>query len=291
MKHLFLLLILMVQPHAFAKEKVVTTFSVLENIVSLLGGNQIKVENLVPAGVDPHLFEPGPKEILKVRTSKLLFANGLQFEPWLNGLVKAAPGSLVVVYASRKVKPRTLGYNGLQVEDPHAWNSPNELISYVEVIAEELIKAFPKDAAGIRQRAKNLSKRVEGINTRFAKDFGQVPDSRRVLLTTHDAAGYLAGAYSIKTLAPIGLSTSEDFKTADLSRLLSEIAKYKVKTIFTEPSHHKVLSERLAAKANLKLGAELYLDGLSSNGGPADTVEKMLTYNLQSILVSLEPNE
>jgi zinc/manganese transport system substrate-binding protein len=109
-----------------------------------------------------------------------------------------------------------------------------------------------------------------------------------VLLTTHDAAGYLAKTYSIKAPAPIGLSTSDDFKTADLSRLLSDIDKYKVKVIFTEPSYHKVLSERLAMKANIQLGPELYLDGLSVKGGPADTVERMLNHNLESILVSME---
>ncbi|NJM09844.1 MAG: zinc ABC transporter solute-binding protein [Bdellovibrionaceae bacterium] len=288
LKFWIVLLALFVQTSAFAKDKVVTTFSVLEDIVLHLSDDEIEVVNLVPGGTDPHLFEPGPRELNKVREAKILFANGLHFEPWLDHLVKASPDGLIVVYASRDVKPRTLGEHGLHIEDPHAWNSPKELVSYIQVVADELAKAFPKEAVDVRRRAKDFIAKIESIHTHFAKKFEQTPESKRVLLTTHDAAGYLAKAYSIRTISPIGLSTSEDFKTADLSRLLADINRYKVKMIFTEPSHHKVLSERLAAKAKLRLGAELYLDGLSAKGGPADTVEKMLNHNLESILVSME---
>jgi zinc/manganese transport system substrate-binding protein len=278
----------LVAPAAIAKPKVVTTFSVLGDIVSQLTDDEIDIINLVPGDRDPHLFEPGPKEINRIREARILFANGLHFEPWLDRLVQTSSMPLLVVYASRKAKLRMIMENGLQVADPHAWNSPPELVSYIEVISEELAKAFPNEAKDIGQRSRNFIGKIESIHSRFAKRLSKVPESKRVLLTTHDAAGYLAKTYSIKALAPIGLSTSDDFKTADLSRLLADIDTYKVKVIFTEPSYHKVLSERLAAKAKIQLGPELYLDGLSAKGGPADTVERMLNHNLESILVSME---
>ena len=288
MKRLLLCLLFMFQSIAYGADKVVTTFSVLEDIVLQIAGGEIEVVNLVPGGSDPHLFEPGPREINKVRGAKVLFANGLHFEPWIGRLLKATPGVPVVAYASRDIRPRVVSENGLQTEDPHAWNSPEEVVSYVQVISVELAKAFPSRARRIRSRAKDFIKRIETVHAQFSKRFERVPQSKRVLLTTHDAAGYLADSYALKTISPIGLSTSEDFRTADLSRLLADIARYEVKVIFTEPSHHKVLSERLAAKASLKLGPELYLDGLSAGGGPAVTVEKMLRHNLESILSSIE---
>jgi zinc/manganese transport system substrate-binding protein len=282
------LLLFFIGSAALAKPKVVTTFSVLEDIVSQLTNDDVDLINLVPAGVDPHLFEPGPKEISKIREARIIFSNGLHFEPWLERLIQTSSESRTVVFASRKARPRLIVEKGLQVADPHAWNSPPELISYIQVVSEELSKAFPKETGEIGQRSRDLIGKVEAIHARFATRFSQVPKSKRVLLTTHDAAGYLAKTYSIKSLAPIGLSTSDDFKTADLSRMLSDIERYKVKVIFTEPSYHRVLSERLAAKANIQLGPELYLDGLSVKGGPADTVERMLNHNLESILDSME---
>jgi zinc/manganese transport system substrate-binding protein len=288
MKLWLILSILLSHSCVFAKAKVVTTFSVLENIADHLVDDEIEVINLVDGGIDPHLFEPGPKDINQVRGARILFANGLHFEPWLDRLVKASPKDLVVVYVSKNIKPRQLSEHGLRLVDPHAWNSPRELVSYIQVMSEELSKAFPKQSAAIQKRASNFISQIESIDAKFTKEFSRIPSEKRVLLTTHDAAGYLAVDYQIKTVAPIGLSTSDDFKTADLTNLISQIKLYKIEVIFTEPSHHKVLTERLAAKTNLKLGPELYLDGLSDKNGAGNTVEKMLTHNLGSILASMK---
>ena len=288
MKLFIAIIVLFLSPNIYAKPKIVTTFSVLENIAVELTGGDLEVVNLVKGGIDPHLFEPGPRELKQIRNAKMLIANGLHFEPWLSRLVKAGPKDMVVVYASRNVIPRTLIENDLQVEDPHAWNSPREAIAYIHVIAEELSKAFPQFSAVVKKRSLVLIERIAAIDLRFTNDFAKVEDSKRVILTTHDAAGYLSHAYNLKSISPIGLSTSEDFKTADLSALLGQIKNNNIKVIFTEPSHHKILSERLAKKANLKLGSELYLDGLSQSGGPGDTLEKMLNHNLESILNTIK---
>lgn len=291
MKFIFVLLsVLLSSSIVFAKMKVVTTFSVLKDIADRLVDDDIQVVNLVEGGTDPHLFEPGPKDIKNVRGAQILFANGLHFEPWLGRLLKAAPRDLAIVYVSKNVKPREFRDHGLKLVDPHAWNSPRELVSYIRVMGDELAKAFPEKSASIQKKTSDFIDQVKGIDARFTREFSKIPPSQRVLLTTHDAAGYLAVDYKIKTLAPIGLSTSEDFKTADLTNLVSQIKRSKIEVIFTEPSHHKVLAERLAAKTKLKLGPELYLDGLSDQNGAGKTVEKMLNHNLESILTSMKEN-
>ncbi len=288
MKYWVLLFPFLLQQNAQAKAEIVTTFSVLENIVQHLVDDEVTVANLVDGGIDPHLFEPGPREINRVRSAKILIANGLYFEPWLNRLLETAPKNLVVVYASRNIKVRKIEEHGVPTEDPHAWNSPGELRNYVEVIAAEIIKAFPDKAIAIGKRSSRFIAEIQAIDSHFKQEFAKIKTQKRVILTTHDAAGYIAEAYAIKPLSPLGLSTAGDFKTADLQKLLAQIKEYELKVIFTEPSHHKVLSERLARKTKVTLGPELYLDGLSPKGGPADTVEKMLRHNLGSILTSMK---
>ena len=108
-----------------------------------------------------------------------------------------------------------------------------------------------------------------------------------MLLTTHEAAGYLCQRYKIRLLTPLGLSTTEEVRPADLAQLLEDIQKYKVKTLFSENGHNQILAEKIVAKAKVKLGGTIYLDGLSDVGGPADTVEKMLRYNLNLIYQSM----
>ena len=243
---------------------------------------------MVSGGIDPHMFEPGPREVKQVRSAKILFANGLYFEPWLDNLVKTASNDLTLIYASKEVKVRKMKDGDKLTKDPHAWNSPAELIVYIKVITDALVKNFPDKSSSIKQRSSKFIKKVRAINTKFSRGFSKVKAENQVMLTTHDAAGYIADTFGIKSISPLGLSTAEDFKTADLKKLLEQIKAYKVKVIFTEPNHHKILSERLAQKTQLKLGPELYLDGLSPKGGPADTVEKMLNHNLSLILASMK---
>ena len=99
---------------------------------------------------------------------------------------------------------------------------------------------------------------------------------------------YIATDYNIISLAPIGLSTSEEFRTKDLADLIGNIKKYDIKVIFSEKSHHQILSEKLANKAKLKLGNPLFLDGLSLPGEGASNVEDMLNYNLGQIIGSMK---
>lgn len=75
---------------SFAQLKVVTTFSVIEDLVKNIGPSHLEITNLVPPGEDPHLFEPKPKDIEKVRSADIIFANGFMFEPWLNKLISSS---------------------------------------------------------------------------------------------------------------------------------------------------------------------------------------------------------
>lgn len=272
----------------WAQPKIVTTFSVLEGIARELAASDLEVANLVPGGSDPHLFEPGPRDFHAVRGVRLLIANGLHFEPWLDKLLRARATEPAVVYATRTIRPRTVKARGLDIADPHAWNAPGELLAYIEVIRDAMVQHFPTYERAIHQRAAFLLARIRSIDHEFAAKFARLPPTGRVMLTTHDAAGYIAKAYNITALAPVGLSTTEDFTAGDLTRLLRQVQRYEVKVIFTEPSHHRVLSEKLAARARLGLGETLYLDGLSAPGGRADTLDKMLRHNLNALWQAMQ---
>ncbi|MFZ4402876.1 MAG: metal ABC transporter solute-binding protein, Zn/Mn family [Pseudobdellovibrionaceae bacterium] len=273
---------------ASAKLKVVTTFSVIEDLTRTIGTNNIEITNLVPAGEDPHLFEPKPSDIEKLKSADLIFANGLMFEPWLNKLVSSSKTKAKVSIISYKITPRQLIDDGHSVTDPHAWNSPRQVLKYIDAIAERLSSELPKDREQFRNNSEKLKAEINEIYKKYQIAFDKIPKARRAILTTHDAGFYLCEDFEIKSLSPIGLSTSEEFKTQDLTKLIDDIETYSIKTIFSEKSHHQLLSEKLAKKAKLSLGKPLYLDGLSIQSEPASTVTKMLNYNLEQIKKSLE---
>lgn len=282
------LVMVLLSQSALAKIKVVTTFSVIEDLVRNIGPQNIEITNLVPAGEDPHLFEPKPSDIEKMKTANIIFANGLMFEPWLNKLITASKTKAKVSIVSYKVSPRQLEEDGHSVTDPHAWNSPRQVIKYIDAISERLVEEIPQDKEQIKKNSDNLKSQINKIYKKYKSHFDKVPESKKAILTTHDAGFYLCEDFGIKSISPIGISTSEEFKTEDLTKLFDDIKSYSIKVIFSEKSHHQILSEKLSKKVNLKLGEPLYLDGLSDKSGPASTLQKMLSYNLEQIKKSLE---
>lgn len=282
------LVVILIGQSALAKIKVVTTFSVIEDLIRNIGTQNIEISNLVPAGEDPHLFEPRPSDIEKIKAADLIFANGLMFEPWLNKLISASKTKAKVSIVSYKVSPRQLEEDGHSVTDPHAWNSPRQVIKYIDAISERLIEELPQDKEQIKKNSENLKSQISEVYKKYKSAFHKVPESIRAILTTHDAGFYLCEDFGIKSISPIGISTSEEFKTQDLAKLIDDIKSYSIKVIFSEKSHHQILTEKLSKKVNLKLGEPLYLDGLSDQSGPASTVHKMLSYNLEQIKKSLE---
>lgn len=134
-------------------------------------------------------------------------------------------------------------------------------MNYIDLITEKLSQESPKDVAGFKKNATRLKTEIQEIKARYQKIFSKIPQNQRVILMTHDAGFYLCDEFGITSISPVGLSTSEEFKTRDLSQLLENIKKYKIKTIFSDRSHHQLLSQKLASKAKLKLGGVLYLDG------------------------------
>jgi zinc/manganese transport system substrate-binding protein len=263
--------------------QVVVTFSTLENLVQEIGGNQVNVKSLVRAGDDPHFFEPKSSDIQALRSANIIFANGLGFEPWLDKLIRTSKTTAKVSIVSYKVKSRSLNVDGFESIDPHAWNSPTYLTSYIDSIANRLCAESPLKTSYFTKNASLLRDKILKIKKDFEKRFDKISSDKKIILTTHDAAFYLCEEFGIKPIALLGLSTNTDFKTKDLSEALDKILKYQIKTLFSDDSSHQVVIQKLARKIKLKLSQPLYLDGLSATPEPAGTALKALEHNLIQI--------
>lgn len=267
--------------------KVVVSFSVLQDLVQQIGDDQVEVRSLVPVGEDPHHFEPQPRDIEMVRKAELIFINGLGFETWFSRLIKSSKTSAKVIVASARVKAREGVFHGHHEIDPHAWNSPEKLEQYVDVIVNRLSLERPGSATAFKKRADELVKNLELIQQEFKEKFSKIPVSQKVILTTHDAAFYLCDEFGIEAFSPGGLTTSQEIRTQDFVRILEVIENRKIRTVFLEKGHFQILTQKLSNKTKLKLASPLYLDGLSGAGGPASTVLRMLRYNLGEIYSAL----
>ena len=273
---------------ASAAEKlpVVTSFSILADMVHQVGGEHIQITNLVGPDADAHTYEPTPDDAKALLKAKLIFKNGLGFEPWLDRLVASTATKTPVITASRGVIPRTMDEDGETLPDPHAWHNLANAELYVNNIAKALIAADPANQADYERNSQAYLKQIYRLLSDAKAKFGALPPGNRKIVTSHDAFGYLGQAYGIDFMAPQGLSTEREPSATEVAALITQIRQAKVKAVFMENIKDARLLKQIADESGAHIGGTLYSDALAASG-PASTFTGLFEYNLNTLYDAL----
>ncbi|SNB76817.1 zinc/manganese transport system substrate-binding protein [Arboricoccus pini] len=282
-------------PMAEAREfKVVTSFTILGDMVQQIGGPHVEVTTLVGPNGDPHVYEPTPQDAEKLASADIVFVSGLGMEGWMDRLIKASGYKGKPVTLSTGIKTRQMdeeeegghdhGHGERElVTDPHAWNNPLNGIIYVQNIAKALTAADPEDAADINARAKDYEASLRQLDAWAAEAIAAVPKDRRKVITSHDAFGYMADRYGITFLSPEGFSTESEASAADVAALVDLMKRNHIKVVFMENSNDPRLVQQIAREAGGRLGGSLYPESLTGPEGPAPTYERLIRYNIETL--------
>lgn len=265
----------------------VASFTVLADVVQNVGGEHVHVTTLVGPNGDPHEYEPAPSDAKNLKAADIVFVSGLGLEGWLDRLITASGYGGEPVVASLKIKTLKMEEDGEEVTDPHVWNDPRNVESWVGVIEAALVKADPEDAADFKANAERYTAELAKLDSDARASFAKIPTSERKILTSHDAFGYFGKAYGITFLAPLGVSTESEASAKDVARLIGQIKAEKIGTYFFENSNDPRLVKQIADASGAKAGGELYVESLSTADGPAPTYARMFSYNVQQILAGL----
>jgi len=280
---------LLSSPLAMAKTvNAVTSFSILGDIVQEVGGEHVKVTSLVGPDGDPHSFEPSPKDSKAINASDVVFVSGLGLEGWIDRLVTASGYKGHLVTASEGVNSRKMEEDGKQITDPHAWNSMSNGVIYATNVMNALIKADPQDADYFRQRGKAYIEQLQKLDSWAKTEFAGIPQSKRKVLTSHDAFGYFGQEYHVSFMAPVGFSTESEASASGVASLIKQIKDEKVKTYFIENQTDPRLVKQIAAASGAQPGGELYPEALSGPKGPATTYVKAFKHNVETIVASMK---
>ena len=185
---------------------VVASFSILGDLVRNVGGNSVSVTTLVGPDGDAHVYTPTPADAKRVADAKLVFVNGLGFEGWLSRLLKSAGGKASVVTTTSGIAPLKLGSDA----DPHAWQSVANAKLYVANIRDALMAADPANAEIFKANATAYLAQLDALDREVREAVAKIPESRRKVISTHNAFGYFAAAYGIEFIAPLGVSTESE---------------------------------------------------------------------------------
>jgi zinc/manganese transport system substrate-binding protein len=268
---------------AQAPLNVVASFSILGDFVKNVGGDSVEVTTLVGPDGDVHVYTPTPADARKIADARLLVINGFGLEGWLPRLLQAAGSKASIVTATSGIAPLKLGSDA----DPHAWQSVVNAEKYVANIRDALIAADSADADVFRANAQAYLTKLEALDGEVRQAVNQIPESRRKVISTHDAFGYFAATYGIQFIAPIGVSTESEASARDVAKIIGQVKAAKIPAVFLERIGDPRLMRRISAETGAKVGGTLYSDSLTDEKGDSPTYIDMVRHNIRALTSAL----
>ena len=282
--------------HADNKVVVTASFSILGDLVKVVGGDRVSVVTLVGPDEDAHVFEARPSDAKNLLKSKLFVINGLGFEPWAIKLAKSADYKGKYVIATTGVRGIKISAESEHAEDkhsevdPHAWQNPENVVLYVRNIAAGLAMVDPTGASTYLANAKAYVIQLQALNTWAKENIGAIAPDKRKVITSHDAFGYLGEQYKIKFLAPQGGSTESAPSAKGVATIIKQIQREKIKAVFVENMSDPKLIVQLSKDVGVTVGATLYADALSGTDKPGATYLKMMRHNIMQLVAGMALN-
>ena len=272
-------------PAAAPVLKVVATFSILADMAREVGGPAVEVSALVGPNADAHVYEPTPADVRRVARADVVVTNGLRFEGWIDRLIASSGYRGKVVVASAGITPLQLGGGA----DPHAWQSLVNGQRYAQNLRDALVAAAPQRSAEINAQTAGYLARMAALDQDTRSRIAALPESRRRVITSHDAFGYFAAAYGVRFIAPRGWTTGSEPSAETVARIVRQARETQASALLVENISDPRLIEQIAREANLKVGGELYSDALSAPGTAADTYLRMFEHNVRTLLDAMTP--
>lgn len=291
-----LLLPLPVRAQPAAAAPVVASFSVLADMVQSIGGPAVSVSAIVGPDRDAHGFAPRASDQRTLQASRVAFANGLGFDPWMDRMVRAAGFRGPFIKAADGVSTRTMPGGHQQgghrhgsgtITDPHAWQDLGNGAVYARNITAGLARAIPADAEALQARAAQFVAEATRLDAWVKAEIARVPPERRKVITSHDAFGYFAAAYGVTFLAPQGISTEAEPSAAQMARLIRQVRDQGIRAVFLENMANPRLLEQLAREAGVRVQGRLYVDALSGPDGSAPTWFAMFRHNVPLLVAAM----
>ncbi|BDZ30417.1 zinc ABC transporter substrate-binding protein [Lactiplantibacillus sp. WILCCON 0030] len=272
--------------------RVVSTNSIIDDMVKQVGGDKVTAYSIVKRGTDPHEYEPQPTDITATADADVVFYNGLQLETggngWFKKLVKASKKDFDedVFAASQGVTVRYLTTNRHEA-DPHAWLDLANGQQYVETISRVLQQKDPENAAFYQKNARAYQAKLAKLHQSSQAKFAKLPANQRLLVTSEGAFKYFAAAYQIQAAYIWEVNTESQGTPEQMQAVVKKIRQSNVKNLFVETSVSPKSMQKLSQETDLPIKATLYTDSLGAAGSTGATYYQMMHWNLTKIYQGL----
>ncbi len=278
------------------KLNIVTTTTMITDMITAIGGDKLLVKGLMGSGVDPHLYKASEGDVTKLTQADVIFYNGLHLEGKLEDVfekMKHSNKKTVALTDCLSKDKLIVSENFASNYDPHVWFQIDYWIQCVRYAAAELGKLDAKNKEIYLENASTYIAKLKSLKQENEKLVSMLPTEKRILITAHDAFNYFGKLYDFQVVGLQGLSTATEAGVKDVQNLANFIIKNNVKAIFVESSVPKRTIEALQASVQSKnqevsIGGELFSDALGTANTPEATYVGMYTHNMTTIVNGLK---
>jgi ABC-type Zn uptake system ZnuABC Zn-binding protein ZnuA len=271
--------------------KVLAVETFLGDIAQNVAGDRVKVDTLIPVGLDPHSFEPTPQDIARIADSNVLIVNGFGLEEWLQPVLDNAGGTRLAIVATNGLPGRTpRPGEPVGTTDPHFWLDPTKVLTYVENIRFGLSQVDPNGAAIYARNSAAYEAKLKNLDQWVKTQVNQIPPEKRLLVTNHESFGYYADHYGFQIVGTIIPSVSPDASPSaqQLSQLIDQIKKTGAPAIFLETGSNPQLAQQIAQESKVKVITEFYTHSITAANGLAPTYLDMIRFDTTAIVTALK---
>ncbi len=286
---LLALALLGLQPIQAAPKRIVTTFTIIQDMARNVAGDAAIVESITKPGAEIHGYEPTPQDIVKAQRADLVLWNGLNLERWFErffGNLRRVPSAVL----SEGIDPIGIEegpYTGKP--NPHAWMSPTNALIYVENIRRALVQLDPANAATYNANAKAYSAKFAALEASVRAELARIPAERRWLVTSEGAFPYLARSFGMRELFLWAVNADQQGTPQQVQKVIDGMRRNRIPVIFSESTVSDKPARQVARETGARYGGVLYVDSLTAADGPAPTYLELMECNARTIVKGFFP--
>lgn len=265
------------------KFKVVTTFTVIQDIAQNVAGDAATVESITKPGAEIHDYQPTPRDIVKTQSADLILWNGFNLERWFGRFfenIKNVPSATV-----------TDGITPLPIQEgpylgnpnPHAWMSSKNALIYVENIRAALVKYDPANAQIYDKNAKDYSEKISQLDAPLRARLAKIPAEQRWLVTSEGAFSYMAKDYGLQEAYLWPINAEEQGTPQQVKKLIDLVREKHVPVVFSESTISDKPAKQVSKETGAAYGGVLYVDSLSTASGPVPTYIDLLKVTVGTV--------
>lgn len=275
------------ESQASGKPQVLTTFTVVADMVREVAGDRVDVSSITKPGAEIHGYEPTPGDLRRAAAADLVIQNGMNLESWFEQFIDDARAPSVSLTEGVDPIPIAGESEYAGKPNPHAWMSVENALIYVDNIQKALTELDPEGADYFAANSKRYKAQLEQIRADAKRAFKPLPDNRRALVSCEGAFSYMARDYGLTEQYLWPVNAEAEGTPQQIAKSVDFVKDRDVPAVFCESTVSNKAQLQVAKESDSEFGGVLYVDSLSKKRGPVPSYLELLRKDTETIVKGL----